>query len=247
MNKKIAASFALLSLFALSNAPVFAQAAYQSQGQTGDFGRSSFTTNNARLANSRRTSNQRGPRLPMTGLGGTAPIFGPTGRNGLPVTSLDSFVLNAGGHAEHIYGDEGADGIPPYFEFTKAHRINIGITGQRDQGITTGHGSYMPDAWGGDEFVDGPEWSMSGHNGGNGQHWVQGSYLGANPGTPNTGDPGQNPLNNVGNPGGADPSNPNLNRPDNDNLVFPDGSNGQYLSPVGNGGANPNGWADSGF
>ena len=35
----------------------------------------------------------------MTGLGGLAEIHGPTGRNGLPITSMDSFVLNAGGHA----------------------------------------------------------------------------------------------------------------------------------------------------
>jgi hypothetical protein len=76
---------------------------------------------------------------------------------GLPVTSMDSFVLNAGGSAEAIYGDEGVDGPPPYFGFSADHRIDAGIQGQRSAGLTTGHGSIMPDAWGGDEFI-GQEW-----------------------------------------------------------------------------------------
>jgi hypothetical protein len=82
--------------------------------------------------------------------------------NGLPATNMDSFVYQAGGSAELIYGDEGVDDIPPYFEFTKEHRIAAGITGQRSAGLTTGHGSYLPDAWGGDEWVKGPEFDMSG-------------------------------------------------------------------------------------
>lgn len=183
MIKQAAATISLLALAAIIAPPANAQVA--SQGATGTFGNSSFTTNNGRLRNSRFTAGQTPRNLrSYAGLGGMAEIHGPTGRNGLPVTSMDSFVLNAGGHAEHIYGDEGADGIPPYFEFTKAHRINTGITGQRDTGLTTGHGSYMPDAWGGDEFVDGPEWSQSGSNGGNANHWSQGVYTGGNPGTP---------------------------------------------------------------
>jgi len=82
-------------------------------------------------------------------------------RNGLPATNMDSFVYEAGGSADLIYGDEGKWDIPPYDSFTVPHRINSGITGQRAAGITTGHGSYMPDAWGGDEWT-GNEWSMSG-------------------------------------------------------------------------------------
>ncbi|MBZ0185910.1 MAG: hypothetical protein K8F91_06610, partial [Candidatus Obscuribacterales bacterium] len=117
-------------------------------------------------------TNKQKPRFMMpAGLGGMATVHGPRGRNGLPVTSLDSFVLNAGGHAEHIYGDEGANGLPPYFEFTKVHRIETGIMGSRDQGITTGHGSLLPDAWGGDEFVDGPEFTHAGHQGGFSNNW----------------------------------------------------------------------------
>lgn len=85
-------------------------------------------------------------------------------RNGLPPTSMDSFVLNAEGHAEHIYGDEGVDGLPPYDEFTPQHRINMGITGIRDAGLTTGHGSMLPPAQGGDEFVDYEGFSGSGAN-----------------------------------------------------------------------------------
>jgi hypothetical protein len=80
--------------------------------------------------------------------------------NGLPPTSLDSFVANSG-YNDAIYGDEGTDGLPPYYGFDASHRINAGITGQSAAGLTTGHSSYLPDAWGGDEFT-GNEWSMSG-------------------------------------------------------------------------------------
>jgi len=72
-------------------------------------------------------------------------------RNGLPPTQMDSFVLNAGASADKIYGDEGTDTFPPYFGFTYEHRINAGITGRRDAGLTTGHGSYMPCANGADD------------------------------------------------------------------------------------------------
>lgn len=82
-------------------------------------------------------------------------------RNGLPPTRFDSFVRNAGAHAEHIYGDENI----VYECFTEAHRINTGINGDRDSGLTTGHGSYMPDAWGRDEFSGSPEFSQSGERG----------------------------------------------------------------------------------
>jgi len=83
------------------------------------------------------------------------------GRNGLPPCNLDSFVYEAAGMADLIYGDEGTEGPPPFEEFTKEHRIQAGIWGRRAAGITTGHGSYLPDAWGGDEWVDGPEFSQS--------------------------------------------------------------------------------------
>jgi hypothetical protein len=83
-------------------------------------------------------------------------------RNGLPATSMDSFVYEAGGFAELIYGDEGTSDIPPYFGFDESHRINLGIMGTRAAGLTTGHGSLLPNAWGGDEF-DMPEpWTQAG-------------------------------------------------------------------------------------
>lgn len=92
-------------------------------------------------------------------------------RNGLPPTRLDSFVNNAGAHKDHIYGDEGANGLPPYNGFSTVHRINTGIEHDRDAGLTTGHGSYLPDAWGADEFLAPPgEQSQSGANYGNHQY-----------------------------------------------------------------------------
>lgn len=89
------------------------------------------------------------------------------GLSKLPQTRLDSFVEEARSEKEHIYGDEGIDGPPPYEGFNVVHRINNGIFDERDTGLTTGHGSYMPDAWGDDEFIAPPgEWSQSGANGG---------------------------------------------------------------------------------
>ena len=39
-------------------------------------------------------------------------------RNGLPPTQMDSFVRNAAGNADQIYGDEGFTDIPPFFGYT---------------------------------------------------------------------------------------------------------------------------------
>jgi len=89
-----------------------------------------------------------------------------TKRNGLPPTSMDSFVYEAKEHKEDIYGDEGVWDIPPFFQFLPANRINTGILDRRDRGLTTGHGAMMPDAWGADEFLSPPgEWSQSGSDG----------------------------------------------------------------------------------
>lgn len=111
-----------------------------------------------------------------------APAFADVGsmRGGLPPTTMDSFVTEAQEYAEFIYGDEGIDSIPPYFGFDTPSRINTGIFDRRDQGLTTGHGSYLPDAWGRDEFLaGGQEWSKSGPRG------VSASS-GFSQGTPNT-------------------------------------------------------------
>lgn len=90
------------------------------------------------------------------------PMLTASSRFGLPKTSLDSFVFEAGGDAAQIYGDEGSYNVPPYFEFSAPHRIETGIHGVRRGGLTTLHGSLMPDALGGDEWVDGPEFTFSG-------------------------------------------------------------------------------------
>lgn len=86
------------------------------------------------------------------------------GATKLPPTRLDSFVAESGFN-DHIYGDEGTDGPPPYESFEKWNRIDAGIYADRDLGLTTNHGSVLPSAWGKDEFIGGPEWSMSGSTG----------------------------------------------------------------------------------
>lgn len=86
----------------------------------------------------------------------------------LPPVNMDSFVQQAGGAAESIYGDEGVGGkeknggsLPPFDGFGAGHRIDAGIFGTRDAGLTTGHGSSMPSAWGADEYLGG-EWAQTG-------------------------------------------------------------------------------------
>lgn len=102
----------------------------------------------------------------------------------LPPCTMDSFVHEAQGEAEHIYGDEGTTDIPPYMGFDVVHRINHGIFDKRDRGLTTGHGSYLPDAWGADEFIAPPgEWSQSGANNGNPRDNNAGSFLSNEGGT----------------------------------------------------------------
>lgn len=112
----------------------------------------------------------RNYRLPATAMTHMAYAPSTGSRNGLPATTMDSFVKNAiqAHRAELIYGDEGTgDNPPPFYDgFTAAHRINAGIVGQQDAGLTTGHGSHLPDAWGRDEYLGGQEWSQSGVNNG---------------------------------------------------------------------------------
>lgn len=89
------------------------------------------------------------------------------GSDKLPQTRLDSFVFAAGGNADLIYGDEGgravgersdsSSALPPYFSYDRPHRI---ASGGESDALSTGHGSYLPDATGKDEFL-GAEWSQS--------------------------------------------------------------------------------------
>ncbi|CAN5144535.1 hypothetical protein BH11CYA1_BH11CYA1_38380 [soil metagenome] len=85
---------------------------------------------------------------------------------GLPYATLDSFVYQAGSRKEEIYGDEGVNGLPPINGFNAQNRIDYGIFGTRNAGITTGHGSLMPAAWG---WADGTnnEWALTGDKSGN--------------------------------------------------------------------------------
>jgi hypothetical protein len=130
------------------------QASYSMRSRLPNVQTSSYVPQRASISTGRRVASSISPTSVL--------------RNNLPPVRLDSFVREAKGHAEHIYGDEGANGIPPYFGFSHPHRINTGINDDRDAGLTTGHGSYMPEAWGADEFIAPPgEWSNSGANGGN--------------------------------------------------------------------------------
>jgi hypothetical protein len=94
---------------------------------------------------------------------------------GLPPTNLDSFVHQAGGRAEEIYGDEGVNGLPPIDGFNFQNRIDFGIVDSVDEfgvlqnrnaGLTTGHGSLMPSAWGW-ASGRGNEWALTGDKRGN--------------------------------------------------------------------------------
>jgi hypothetical protein len=119
---------------------------------------------NADAANTRVPANSRLPRTTTAHYGYTV-----AGRSSLPPTVMDSFVANAvqAKRGDAIYGDESqGENPPPFMGFTADHRINAGITGAQDAGLTTGHGSRLPDAWGRDEFIGGQEWSQGGPNNG---------------------------------------------------------------------------------
>ncbi len=101
------------------------------------------------------------PTVPNGGFASYAPLAPvPKGikvnAQGLPPTTLDSFVAESGFDGS-IYGDEGIGlfGPPPANGLSEANAINAGIRNANNRGLTTGHGSYMPDA-------SGVGWSMSG-------------------------------------------------------------------------------------
>jgi len=101
-----------------------------------------------------------GTSLPATSQRGLTPINPKLklrpGTN-LPETTLDGFVA-ASGFNDSIYGDEGGNSPPGASNFGY---ISHGFNKQMKQGLTTGHGSKLPSAWGGDEF-HGNEHSVSG-------------------------------------------------------------------------------------
>lgn len=149
---------------------------FHSGAAQGDYGRRGSSTSNQSNKSVNRTY-RTGPQsstLVPTQTGLLAGIYGAVGMNFLPPTRMDSFVHEAGASAELIYGDEGTNGPPPYLEFAKEHRIGAGIKGVRSAGLTSGYSSHLPDAWGGDEFVKGPEFD----NSGSGQIGLQDALLG---------------------------------------------------------------------
>lgn len=144
------------------------------------------------------------PSIPVPSMGNESSFPGAVNPslNGLPPTTLDSFVYNAGANAFNIYGDEGTgifagqvgpggsySAVAPdpgiltgissaptplgntpndttsvnYGGFTENMRINVGITSSAsNNGLTTGHSSYLPSAWGADEFLfPGGEWNQA--------------------------------------------------------------------------------------
>jgi len=178
MIRKAALAAVITSLL---NLPVYAQDWNTSSGTQGSGGRETSSTGSQGMApfetpftNAQNQTRQNmgrnsGPgfalnptSLPIGAGQGLARVSGPRGRNGLPPTRLDSFVQQAGGQAWQIYGDEGTYSIPPFFEFDPSHRIERGITGGRAAGLTTQHGSPLPPAWGGDEFVKTEGFTQSG-------------------------------------------------------------------------------------
>jgi hypothetical protein len=80
------------------------------------------------------TGNQRISSLPVC----QTAIMSGTGSS-LPATTLDSFVADAGGNAENIYGDEGTTDIPPLFGFSYGNSIQSGMPA-----MTTGHDIGLP-------------------------------------------------------------------------------------------------------
>jgi hypothetical protein len=134
--------------------PAAAAAVSNSAGATGAYGNTGYRTNEApqqqTYGDSQRTGQQLASRngmgtlqLPLTQMTQLDKVYG-RGR-GLPPTRLDSFVMNAAGSADMIYGDEGSEGIPPFFGFDDSHYIGTGI---QSGGLTTGHRSGLPSAWG---------------------------------------------------------------------------------------------------
>ncbi len=118
-----------------------------SSGSQGSAGNWTNRTNEApgqRVAlNSQKTTTQHVSTLPQAGWLPLDRVFG--GYKPLPPTVLDSFVNAAGGFADQIYGDEGTTGLPPFYGFDETHRIERGIV---TPGLTTGHRSLLPEAWG---------------------------------------------------------------------------------------------------
>ncbi|CAN5540391.1 hypothetical protein BH10CYA1_BH10CYA1_18490 [soil metagenome] len=149
-------------LLAITSACFTAPVLAQSTGASGDYGNGTDYTGEGSQGTGGTYSYPTYTQKPVSiqsSLARLTPRIGISGQNGLPPCRMDSFVRSAGGMADLIYGDEGTDGPPPFYGFTDIHRIEAGIFGDTRQGLTTGHHSELPSAWGADEFL-GAEWSQ---------------------------------------------------------------------------------------
>jgi hypothetical protein len=132
---------------------------FTSGGTTGAYGVTTARTN--QTGNRALGATGQVARQTTTNASAIAPTyFGQLAPGGLPPTQLTSFVQDAGGSAELIYGDEGTFGIPPYFEFTQDHRIGSGLPSSQ---LSTGHASTLPSAWG---YAPGESSYSGGYNSG---------------------------------------------------------------------------------
>lgn len=149
-----------INLLALVLMALLTAQSAQAQSANNSLGARGASRRTTRLTGTQAQSNYNisKPNLPACNFTTLARRSGPTAANGLPVCRLDSFVHEAGGRAELIYGDEGTDGPPPIHGFNQENRIDAGIYGGRDAGITTGHQGHLPSSWGRDEFIGGPEY-----------------------------------------------------------------------------------------
>ena len=140
-----------------------AQMANYSQASTGSFGRTSYFTNNLSRSNSVNTMTQTPANaLKPVSTGILTQITGgPRGINGLPDTRIGSFVKDSG-KSFLIFGNEG-ESLPPINEFEPQSRIQ---RANLSDGLSTGHGSMLHPASGGDERVDYEPPTMSGPRGG---------------------------------------------------------------------------------
>jgi hypothetical protein len=152
MSKK--SSAVIFSMVAFLSCPAFAYTGQNYAGATGAQARLTSTTGGSYGWTQPTSANS--VTLPRATMSGVARV--PQGYAGLPPVSMDSFVQQAGGYRERIYGDEGA-----YIKgFQRENRIDAGIYYDRNAGLTTGHQSMLPSAWGADEFIGDSEPSMSG-------------------------------------------------------------------------------------
>lgn len=107
---------------------------------------------------------------PASTSGGSSGALIPPPPPSMPLSTFGKSIASPGDNAymaSHSYGDEGSAGLPPYFEFSASQRVALGLNTKASMspGVKRNErraGSYLPEAWGGDEFVNSKDWSSSG-------------------------------------------------------------------------------------